>query len=374
MACIKKRRGKWVVDYRDTSGKRHWVTVDGNRDDAEQMMARILGANKRPVNRKASFSEWAEEWLETEAKGRLKLSTYLEFKAAVSNHLTPYFGNKRFHKVSRQDVLNFITKKKDDGLCRSTVKNLIAPLRAMYYDAIVDNGAMFNPAVKLGKHLPDQDTTKIEPNPLNGQEVRHLLDTVRERLPEYYPVMLCAARAGLRLGELIALRWEQIDFHSSFILVNHNFSRGEFTSPKNKKSRKVDMSEQLAYVLRSLLRRRKAEALKSGTGEVLELVFLSPSGSRLDGTTFGKKIFHRALSLAELRKVKFHSLRHSFASLLLKEKGETREGLNFVKDQLGHHSITLTVDTYGHRMDQDNRSAVNSLDDPGWQEKMVAER
>jgi len=370
MACIKKRRGKWVVDYRDTSGKRHWVTVDGNRDDAEQMMARILGASKKPVNRKATFKEWAEGWLKTEAKGRLKKSTYLEYEAAFDNHLNPYFGKKRFHKISRQDVLNFITKKKDDGLSRSTVKNLIAPLRAMFYDAIVENGAMFNPAVKLGKHLPDKDTTKIEPDPLNGEEVRHLLDIVRERLSEYYPVMFCAARTGMRLGELIALRWEQIDFRGMFILVNHNFSRGEFTTPKNKKSRKVDMSEQLAHVLRSLLRRRKAEALKSGTGEVPELVFLSPSGSRLDGTTFGKKIFHRALSLAELRRVKFHSLRHSFASRLLAEGYD----LNFIKGQLGHHSITLTVDVYGHRMDQDNRSAVNSLDDPGWQQKVVAER
>jgi len=192
---------------------------------------------------------WADEWLNGEAKGRLKHSTFLEYKAAISNHLAPYFGNKRFHKVSRQDVLNFITKKKEGSLSRSTIKNLIAPLRAMYYDAIIDNGAMFNPAVKLGKHLPDKDTTKIEPN------------------------LLCGARAGLRLGELIALRWEQIDFHSRFILVNYNFSRGEFTSPKSKKSRKVDMSQQLADVLRSLLRTRKAEALKNGTGEVPKLIF-----------------------------------------------------------------------------------------------------
>jgi len=370
MACIKKRRGKWVVDYRDTSGKRHWITVDGGREDAELELARIVGTGKKSVNRKTSFSEWADEWLNGEAKGRLKHSTFLEYKAAISNHLAPYFGNKRFHKVSRQDVLNFITKKKEGSLSRSTIKNLIAPLRAMYYDAIIDNGAMFNPAVKLGKHLPDKDTTKIEPNPLNEEEVRHLLATVRERLPEYYPVFLCAARAGLRLGELIALRWEQIDFHSRFILVNYNFSRGEFTSPKSKKSRKVDMSQQLADVLRSLLRTRKTEALKNGTGEVPELIFLTSVGTHLDGTTFAKRIFHRALSLAELRRVKFHSLRHSFASLLV-AKGYD---LNFIKGQLGHHSITLTVDTYSHRMDENDRSAIDSLDDPGWQKKVVAER
>ncbi len=295
MACIKKRRGKWVVDYRDTKGVRHWVTVDGGRQDAELELARIVGTNKRPINRKATFGEWADEWLMNEAKGRVKKSTYMEYKATFDNHLNPYFGNRRFSKVMRSDVLGFITKKKEEGLSRSTIKNLIAPLRAMYNDSVVDNGAMFNPVVKLGKHYPEKDTTKIEPNPLNGEEVGHLLATVKEKLPEYYPMILCAARAGLRLGELVALRWEQIDFHSRFILVNYNFSRGEFTSTKGKKVRKVDMSLQLTEVLRSLLRKRKAEALKNGTGEVGELVFLSPSGSRLDGTSFSKRIFHRVL-------------------------------------------------------------------------------
>ncbi len=131
----------------------------------------------------------------------------------------------------------------------------------------------------------------------------------------------------------------------------------------------MDRSEQLAYVLPSLLRKRKAHALKSGTGEVGEFVFHSPTGSRLDGTSFAKRVFHKALSLAELRRVQFHSLRHLFTSLLLSRGAD----LNYVKGQLRHHSITLTVDTYRHRMDQNDRSAVGSLDDPGWQ-SVVAER
>ncbi len=369
MACIKKRRGKWVVDYRDTEKVRRWLTVDGGREEAELELARIVGTGKKPVNRKASFSEWADKWLNGEAKGRLKHSTFLEYEAAFDNHLNPYFGNRRFNKVSRSDVLGFILKKKEAGLSRSTIKNLIAPLKSMYNDAVVDNGAMFNPAMKLGKHLPEKDTTKIEPNPLNGEEVSHLLNTVREKMPHFYPAILCAARTGLRLGELIALRWEQIDFHSRFILVNYNFSRKEFGTLKQKRVHNVDMSQQLTDTLRSLLRSRKAHALKNGTGEVGELVFLSPGGSRMDGTSFGKRVFHKALSMAELRRVKFHSLRHTFGSLLL-EQGAY---LNYVKGQLGHHSITMTVDIYGHRLNKNDRSFVDALDNPTFK-KVVAER
>ena len=91
MACIKKRRGKWVVDYRDTEGRRRWVTIEGNRDDAEQAMAKIINGGKRPLDRKATFQEWADQWLKIEAKARLKRSTYLEYESALDNHLLPIF-------------------------------------------------------------------------------------------------------------------------------------------------------------------------------------------------------------------------------------------------------------------------------------------
>ncbi len=370
MACIKKRRGKWVVDYRDTEGHRRWVTVEGNRDDAEQVLGKIINGGKRPVNRKVTFAEWAEQWLETEAKARLKRSTFLEYEAALDNHLVPFFGKKRFCKVERRDVIGFIERKKTEGLSRSTIKNLIAPLRAMYYDAAVENGSTFNPAVKLGKYFPQNDPTKEIPKPLNREEIQHLLAIVRKKMPHWYPMILCAARTGMRLGEIVALRWRQIDFHGRFIVVNHNFSRGEFTTPKNKKTRKVDMSQQTAETLKALLTHRKAEALKNGTGEVPELVFLEPTGARVDGTAFTKRIFQRgALSKAELRHLPFHSLRHSWASQMI----ENGKDLNYIKEQLGHHSITITVDTYGHRLDEDDRTAIDALDDPA-PEKVVAQR
>jgi len=360
MACVKKRRGKWVIDYRDTEGKRHWITVDGNRQDAEQELSKIIGAGKRPVNRKITVRQQAQNWLENEAKQRLKNSTYLEYKAALENHIFPFLGSKRFCKVERDDLIAFITKKdKKEGLSRATIKNLVAPLRAMYYDAALATGSTYNPVFKLGKIYPEKDSTKIEPKPLNKEEIRHMLKVAGEKQKHWYPMLLCAARTGMRLGELIALRWEQIDFHGRFIVVNHNFSRGEFTTTKNKKSRDVEMSLQLTGVLKRLLASKKAKALKDGAGELPELVFLDQEGKRVDSTSFTKRVFHRILEMAGLRRVKFHSLRHSFGSLLI----EQGEDLNYVKDQLGHHSITITVDTYGHRLSND-RSAVDALDDP----------
>jgi len=118
------------------------------------------------------------------------------------------------------------------------------------------------------------------------------------------------------------------------------------------------MSDQLTECLHSLLLKRKKEALSKGT-EISPFVFLTPRGMRVDADNFRGSTFKRALELAELRHVHPHLFRHSFGSLLLEQGAD----LNFVKDQLGHHSIVLTVDTYGHRM-TDDRKLVNSLDDP----------
>ena len=135
------------------------------------------------------------------------------------------------------------------------------------------------------------------------------------------------------------------------------------------------MSQHLTDTLKSLLLRRKAETLKNGTGEIPELVFLTLGGTRLDENNFRKQVFHRALDLAGLRRVRFHDFRHSFGSLLI----EQGEDLNYIKEQLGHHSITLTVDTYGHRL-RDDRKAVDGLDEVATSDlsdhpdKVVAER
>jgi len=94
--------------------------------------------------------------------------------------------------------------------------------------------------------------------------------------------------------------------------------------------------------------------------EVMEgWLFTDPKGRQLDPNNMRKRAFYRCLDLAELRRVRFHDLRHSFASLLIQQG----ESLAYIKDQLGHHSIQITVDVYGHMLCGGNRQAVDRLDD-----------
>jgi integrase len=374
--AISKRRGRWVLDYRDASGVRKWVTVDGNRKDAETEMAKLTLAGKKSLNRKATVKEQAVVWLEAEAKARTKGSTYHEYKAAFDNHIVPYMGEVKFCRLDRQDVIRFIGHLKDvKKLSRGTVKNTIAPLRAMYYDAITNGTPVANPCVKLGKYLPPKDVTP-KPKPLNREEILDLLAVVKEKMPHWYPLFVTMIYTGLRLGELIALIWDELDWHGKFIEVRQALSRDanlcpEISDTKNHKVRHVEMAQPLMDVLRHLHIKRKAEALKNGT-EISEFVFLTPAGARLDPSNLRKQVFYKALGMAGLRRVRLHDSRHSFGSLLI-EKGED---LNYVKQQLGHHSITLTCDTYGHRLKNDRKAVDGLLDGPKTQqdpEKMVAD-
>jgi len=134
---------------------------------------------------------------------------------------------------------------------------------------------------------------------------------------------------------------------------------GKVVTPKNGKSRRVDMSKQLTEALLDLKHRRKIEVVKSGWGSMPEWVFTNEKGGMLDGDNWRSRVFYKALEKAKLRKFRIHDVRHTYASLLI----QAGESLAYVRDQLGHHSIKVTVDIYGHLVPGANRAAVDRLDD-----------
>jgi integrase len=285
-----------------------------------------------------------------------------------------------------------LIKAKKETCAQSTIKNIIAPVRGMYNQAIEDDipGAR-NPAARIGKlNKAAKDKPKKKIDPLSREEIQVLLKSTLEKRPHWYPLFLCACRTGLRMGELIALNGADLDFNSRFIHVQRNLSRGKISVPKNGRDRKVDMSSMLAAVLSELLSAQRSKAfqdeMKKPASErrhrdavindvMDDWLFQTPAlerselakrrrpdaeargGTRLDPSNM-RKVFKRLLSDAKLRRVRFHDLRHSFASLLLQQG----ESLAYVKEQMGHSSINVTVDIYGHLVPGGNRAAVDKLD------------
>ena len=374
MACVRKWRGSWVVDWRDPSGKRFIETVDGDRDAAERRFAEVVHTGKQPASKRLTFKDYAEQWLETTAKGNIKDSTYEEYERSLKVHLYPLFESKPLVKITREMVRQMIAAKKKAELSRSTIRNILAPMRGMYNQAIEDGKAHINPAAMMGKHNKQSSVPSDKKiNPLNREETQIMLDKAEKDFPHYYPLFLCAPRTGIREGELIGLKGIDLDFINRLIDVQRNISRGKVTLPKNGKTRKVDMSKQLTAVLSDLLSRKRAVALRKemekpsgerrdGTAVVNEVMedwlFTTPKGARLDPSNL-RKVFGKLLIDAKVRRVRFHDLRHTFATALI----EQGEGLTYVKDQCGHSSIKITVDIYGHLVPGGNRQAVDRLDE-----------
>ncbi len=392
MACIKKRRGKWVVDWRDTQGRRHWETKP-DKEMAKKRLAEIIQAENAPPTQAETrtFREYGDWWLENVAKGSIKESTYQEYEAVLRNHVYPTLGDKLFLDVRRADIRELIKAKKEKQCAQSTIKNIIAPVRGMYNQAIEDDTPVRNPAARVGKLTKapkDKPQKKIDP--LTREEIQLLLRTAMDKRPHWYPLFLCACRTGLRMGELIALKGTDLDLNSRFIHVQRNLSRGKISVPKNGRDRKVDMSSMLAGTLTELLSSRRSKALqdemKKAAGErrdrdvvinevMDDWLFQTPlterselakrrhpegearGGTQLDPSNM-RKVFMRLLADAKLRRVRFHDLRHGFASLLLQQG----ESLAYVKEQMGHSSINVTVDIYGHLVPGGNRQAVDKLD------------
>ncbi len=182
---------------------------------------------------------------------------------------------------------------------------------------------------------------------------------------EYYPLFLTALRAGLRRGELVALQWGDIQFGrddddtNRFIVVQHNYVCREHTTTKSKKSRRVDLSRELRRVLIDLREQRLLEAFLKGKNDISgELVFRSPEGSILDPDNLYHRYFLPVLTKAGIRKIRLHDLRHTFGSLLI----QNGASIVYVKEQMGHSSIQVTVDTYGHLIPGANVSFVDTLD------------
>ncbi len=136
---------------------------------------------------------------------------------------------------------------------------------------------------------------------------------------------------------------------------------------KTDQIRRVDLSDALLHELKELKKKRQAEYLAKGKNEIPEWVFLSrgrllkdekrDEGCQLDMHNVKTRHFHKCLEKAGLRRIRFNDLRHTFASLLI----QNGESLAYVKDQLAHSSIKMTVDVYGHLVPGANRAAVNRL-------------
>ena len=367
----KRKRGRHWYLFWTHLGRRYSRSVGPSQQIAEQLRreleARLLLGDLSTLGTENGiplFEDYGQTWLSQHAVISCKRSTIIGYRSILDIRLIPEFGRSRLDQITRPQVKEFLSRLAKSGLSRNTLRNTLCTLRVILNQAVEDDLLDRNPAARLGR-FTKSDKPRFQATALTESEAETLLQSTREVCPDYYPLFLTALRAGLRRGELVALRWGDIQFGDSdggpnrFILVQHNYVVRQFTTPKSKKSRRVDLSRQLRTELLKLRDRRMLSAFASGKTSILdELVFPSPEDSVLDPDNLVKRYFLPAIEHAGLRRFRFHDLRHTFGSLLI-QRGAS---LACVKEQMGHSSIQVTVDTYGHLIPGADVSWVDALD------------
>ncbi len=329
--------------------------------EVKRQLEAKLALGEFPIREKLASTETVRErverWLRYSATCRER--TRENYARMLRVHAYSLIGSVRLTDLTRPDVRRVIEAMRAEGKARSTINNVIAPLRQALEQAREDGLIADNPAMGLSKHFPRARDQRAVFDFLKREEGIHLLSVTESHFPRWHALFMTGIYTGLRLGELLYLQWPDLDFRGRFIEVRRGVLDGDRGETKSGKIRRVDMAEPLAECLERLRLECKREALAKGRGEMPVWVWPSESGQTpMELGNFRRRVFYRVLEKAGLRRMRPHdAFRHTFASLLL----QNGESLVYVKEQCGHSSIKMTVDVYGHLVPGANRQAVDNL-------------
>ena len=363
---LRESDGNWcaTVDLGWANGKRRRKVIYGKtrKEVAEKLKVTLRDQQQGlPVTSdRQTVEQFLERWLVDVAAPKLRSSTYVSYQSKCKLYIIPAIGRIPLLKLEPQQVqamMNGMTKR---GLSPRTVQYTRAILRkslnqALKWGIVGRNVAALTEAPRV---------ERPEMLSLDPEQASRLLDTVKgDRLEALYAVALAL---GLRQGEALGLRWQDVDLDTGTLRVRVSLQRlsGQppiLVEPKTRQSRRtLPIPHEVAAQLRAHRTRQLAERLRAGRawqGEDWGLVFTNVAGEPLAKGTVIKQ-YKRHLAAAGLPVLRFHDLRHSCASLLVAQGVHPR----VVMEILGHSTITLTMNTYSHVLPQAQRDATNLMD------------
>jgi integrase len=298
-------------------------------------------------------------WLNTAGKLSLKHSTLTGYELILKKHIIPRFGSLKINKITSRLISDLVYSLFEQGLRSSTIRNIKNCLSSILRHAMKNDAYITsNSAVGVEIPKPEDEKPLRVPNPMTWKEKELLEKCYKQHYPRYYPLVLCGFRTGLRIGELIALKWEDIDFHNALMNVQRNVTRGKVTTPKNRSGRPVRMTQQLIKVLKAHRTNMKTQKLKRGWTETPEWVFHDTDGNFIAYSTFIRLVWNKAMEKSGLLKRTPHDMRHTYATLRL-SKGDS---LAEVSKEMGHGSTEITFRTYYKWLPKESRSNIDELD------------
>jgi integrase len=298
-------------------------------------------------------------WLTDSVRDTVRPTTFERYEQIVRLHLRPVLGQLKLKNLTSAHVRGLYRQKLDAGLAPRTVQYVHVTLHKALEQAIAD-GLIPRNATEAVK--PPQ-VRREEMRPLTAKQVRILFDAAKgDRLAALY---VLAVTTGLRQGELLGLKWDDVDLEAGTLQVRRTLTTAkggpQLTSPKTKGSRRtVKLPQTALEALRSHLERQLGEIDQAGSlWRENGLIFASESGDPLDRRNVTTHQFKPLLKRAGLPQIRFHELRHTCATLLLSKNVNPK----IVSEMLGHASIAITLDTYSHVLPNMQDSAAKAMED-----------
>ena len=333
-------RGSYWVDA-DEGPKRRYITGETREDVAEKLAKAISDRADGLVFDAGSTTtgEYLTRWLSDSVRGTVQGSTYRSYGRVVDGHLVPGVGRVKLAKLRPDHIRRLYRSMLDAGKATRTVQYAHTLLKRALAQAVMDGLIPRNAAEAVRPPKLKRD----EIQPLNADQVRALLDASDERSRALYTV---AVRTGMRPGEILALRWSDVDLEAGTVQINRALSEGEFSTPKTPRSRRrISLSPATVAALKAHRKRQLEERIaKAGLWEDHGLVFPSSVGTPKSQRNLNREFKNAAKRAGLPDHFKLYDLRHTCATLLLARNVHPK----YVQELLGHASIAQTLDTYSH--------------------------
>jgi len=315
---------------------------------------------------KMTLGQWLDIWLADYKRNSVKVTTYLRYRINAQKHIKPAIGHVKLQSLRVDTIQNFINELVKGGLAPRSVRGVYNNIHAALEQA-VDNG-LITKNIAIKTLLPKVEKKAVQV--LSSEEQSRFVEVAKDAYMG--ELFIVALGTGLRKGELLALKWDDIDFKEGVLRVNHTLiSIKDYDDPRSKwhkalgtpktKSsvRSIPLLPSVATLLKGVRRFQLGMRLKLGTAYSSNgLVFANQLGDPLDSTTI-YRTFTRILKKAGIEKsLHFHCLRHTFATRGLESGIELR----VMQELLGHSSISMTADLYTHVLPDKKKDSIMKLE------------
>jgi integrase len=310
---------------------------------------------------RTTVGEHLDRWLEESMKGSVKPVTYENYSQLVRRHVIPALGRTKLKNLTTEHIRRFRRQKLDEGLSTRTVQCLLFLLRKALQQAVEDGLIPRN----VAQGVKVSQVGKEEIRPLSPEQTKGFLEAASGY--RFEALYVLAVHTGLRQGELLGLRWEDVDLEARTLCVRRTLSGAEggrpvFGAPKTAKSRRsVGLTQTAVEALERHRAAQEGERSKLGPlWDKTELVFRSTTSTPVNRHNLMNRSFKPLLEKSGLpRSTRFHDLRHTAASLLFSQGTHPK----LVQEALGHSTITVTLDVYSHMIPGMGDQVVNAMED-----------